>query len=93
MRRSAPIVNPTARASRLLILCLTGCSASPAQNLFGSFFPAWMLCAVAGIVSTICLRQILAALGVSQYVIAPPLTYLSVAVAATLLVWLVGFGH
>jgi len=75
------------------ILALGGCSASPVQNLLGSFFPAWMLCAVAGIASAIVLRQALGVLGISQYLIVPPLTYLCVAVAGTLLVWLVWFGH
>jgi YtcA family len=74
-------------------MCLAGCNASPAQNMFGSFFPAWMLCAAAGIISAICVHLILSMLGVSRYVIAPPLTYLSVAVAVTLLVWLLWFGH
>jgi hypothetical protein len=78
---------------QFVALCLAGCSTSPAQNLLGSFFPAWMLCAVAGIASTVILRQILSALGVNQYLIAPPLTYLGIAVAGTLLVWLLWFGH
>ena len=72
---------------------LAACSASPAQNMFGSFFPAWMLCAAAGIVIAIILRQAFGAVGVNPYLIAPPLTYLSIAVAGTLLVWLLLFGH
>lgn len=76
-----------------MILCLSGCNGSPAQNLFGSFFPAWMLCAVVGVISAISFHQILSVLGISQYIIAPPLTYLSVAVFTTLLVWLLWFGH
>jgi hypothetical protein len=93
MRPAAPVATLAGRGCRWLVLPLAGCSASPAQNMFGSFFPAWMLCAAAGIVITICLRQILSALGVSRYVIAPPLTWLSVAVSGTLLVWLLWFGH
>jgi hypothetical protein len=92
-------MKPTARnatfacpASRLLVLCLAGCNTSPEQNLLGSFFPAWMLCAVVGIISAITFRRILSMLGVSQYVIAPPLTYLSVAVLGTLLAWLLWLG-
>ena len=93
MRPTAPIIIRSSLGGRLLVLCLAGCSASPAQNMFGSFFPAWMLCAAAGIFSAVSLRQILSALGVRQYVIAPPLTYLSIAVSGTLLVWLLWFGH
>jgi YtcA family len=72
---------------------LAGCSTSPSLNLLGSFFPAWMLCAAAGIVIAVILRQVLGTVGVNQYLIAPPLTYLSIAVAGTLLVWLVWFAH
>jgi YtcA family len=79
--------------TQAVILFLTGCSTSPEQNMFGSFFPAWMLCAAAGIVIAVIVRQVLYGLGVNGYLIAPPLTYLSVAVAGTLLVWLLLFGH
>ena len=72
---------------------LAGCSTSPALNILGSFFPAWMLCAAAGIVAAVVVRQALSAFGINQYLIAPPLTYLSIAVAGTLLVCLLWFGH
>jgi ABC-type uncharacterized transport system permease subunit len=80
-------------AEQLAVLSLAGCSTSPAQNMFGSFFPAWMLCAAAGIVIAVLLRLVLSALDVNQYLIAPPLTYFSIAVTGTLLVWLLWFGH
>lgn len=80
-------------ARQAAALCLAGCSTSPAQNMFGSFFPAWMLCTAAGIASAVVLRQLFSAFGVSQYLIAPPLTYLCIAVGGTLLVWLLWFGH
>ena len=80
-------------SAQVAILFLAGCSASPEQNLLGSFFPAWMLCAAAGVVGAVILRQALGALGVDRHLIAPPLTYLCAAVAGTLLVWLLWFGH
>ena len=89
-----PDCNPLKIAAiQLAVLFLADCSTSPAQNMFGSFFPAWMLCAAAGIVIAVILRQAFGALGVNQYLIAPPLTYLSIAVTGTLLVWLLWFGH
>jgi YtcA family len=66
---------------------------SPTLDLFGSYFPAWMLCAVAGILVAVIIRQVLVAAGIGEYVIAPLLTYAGLAVSATLLVWLVWFGH
>jgi len=80
-------------ACQLAAVFLAGCGAAPAQNILGSFFPAWMLCAAAGIVIAILVRQVLRATAVDPYVIAPPLTYLCIAVAGTLAVWLIWFGH
>ena len=66
---------------------------SPTLDLFGSYFPAWMLCAVVGILIAVIIRQVLVVAGIGEYVIAPLLTYAGLAVSATLLVWLVWFGH
>jgi len=87
-RRIHPVL-----AAGLCSTALAGCSASPAQDLLGSFFPAWMLCAGAGILSSVVLRQIISALGIASYLIAPPLTYLAFAISGTLLVWLFWFAH
>jgi len=66
---------------------------SPTLDLFGSYFPAWMLCAVVGILTAVIIRQVLVVAGIGEYVIAPLPTYAGLAVTATLLVWLVWFGH
>jgi len=52
-----------------------------------------MLCAVAGILTAVIIRQALVVSGIGEYVIAPLLTYAGLAVSATLLVWLVWFGN
>jgi hypothetical protein len=66
---------------------------SPTLDLLGSYFPAWMLCAVVGIVATVVIRQVLMIVGVGEYVIAPLLTYFGLALSATWVMWLVMFGH
>ena len=76
-----------------LAATLAGCTKAPAQDLFGSFFPAWMLCAVAGIGGAILLRVVLGLAGVMPFVPAPALTFIAIAVAVTLLVWLLWFGN
>jgi YtcA family len=76
-----------------IALPVAACSYSPTMDLLGSYFPAWMLCAVIGIVASVIFRQILAAAGINDYVVAPLLTYAALAVSATLLVWLFWFGH
>ena len=76
-----------------IVLAVSGCSYSPMQSLFGSYFPAWMLCGAIGIIAAIIIRQILAVAGINEYVVAPLLTYAGLAVSATLLAWLLWFGH
>jgi hypothetical protein len=75
------------------VLPVTACSSAPTMDLLGSYFPAWMLCAVLGVAAAVIIRQILAVAGISDYVVAPLLTYAALAVSATLLAWLVWFGH
>ncbi|MBV8334877.1 MAG: hypothetical protein JO358_05405 [Alphaproteobacteria bacterium] len=74
-------------------LPVAACDYSPTMDLLGSYFPAWMLCAAIGIVAAIIIRQILAVAGINDYVVAPLLTYAGLAVSATLLAWLLWFGH
>ena len=76
-----------------IALPVAACSHSPTMDLLGSYFPAWMLCAVIGIVASVIIRQILAVAGINDYVVAPLLTYAGLAVSATLLAWLLWFGH
>ena len=76
-----------------IVLPIVGCSYSPTLELLGSYFPAWMLCAAIGIVAAVIIRQILAASGIHDYIVAPLLTYAGLAVTATLLAWLLWFGH
>jgi hypothetical protein len=52
-----------------------------------------MLCAVAGVVAAVVIRQVLMIVGVGEYVIAPLLTYVGLALSATWLIWLLMFGH
>ena len=78
---------------RLAPLLASSCSAAPAQDIMGSFFPAWMLCVVIGVAAAACLRLVLGVVGVHGYVVAPLLTYLAAALAVTMLIWLVWFGH
>jgi YtcA family len=76
-----------------IALPVAACSYSPTLDLLGSYFPAWMLCVATGIVAAVIIRQILAVAGINDYVVAPLLTYAGLAVSATLLTWLLWFGH
>ena len=76
-----------------IALPVAACNYAPTMDLFGSYFPAWMLCAAVGIVAAVIIRQILVVAGISEYVIAPLLSYAGLAVSATLLAWPLWFGH
>lgn len=76
-----------------LALGLGGCTRAPLQDVLGSFFPSWMLCATIGAVAAALLRALVGVMGLQQVIPAPMLTYLSFMVAVTFMVWLVFFGH
>jgi hypothetical protein len=78
-------------AGLMLLFALAGCSPAPSQNILGSYFPSWMLCALAGIGMTVIVRQLLGAAGLDKALPAPLLVYLALTSAfafATWLLWL-----
>lgn len=50
---------------------------SPQIDVFGSYFPAWMVCIVVAIVLTVVVRQVLVALNVDAQLRPAGLVYLS----------------
>lgn len=83
-RRSAVILVPAGGSA---------CSQAPAQDVFGSFVPSWLSCAVAGLAAAVLCRFLLKFAGLSDQLFAPPLTYVGIAVAVALAAWLFWFGH
>jgi len=78
-----------ARAAAALLLLAgvaTGCD--PVLNVFGSFFPAWVVCIAAGVLLAIAARQVLARAELEPYLGPPLLVYPSLALLLTLLVWM-----
>lgn len=71
----------------------SACSSAPAQNVFGSFVPSWLSCAVAGLAAAVLCRFIFKFAGLSDQLLAPPLTYVGIAIAVALAIWLFWFGH
>lgn len=70
------------------VLTLGGCTAAPTMNVLGSFFPAWLACAALGVLAAALARLLLGRAGIASHLPLPPLTYLGIAVAATLATWL-----
>ena len=80
--------------SALFILpVLTGCNHVPSQNILGSYFPSWMLCALGGIFLSVLVRQLLARMKVDAFIPARFLVYTALAVGLTFLLWLFWFGN
>jgi YtcA family len=70
-----------------LAVVASGCD--PVLNVFGSFFPAWVVCAVTGIALTLVVRAGFAALGIEAHLGPLVLVYPSLALLLTMLAWLV----
>ncbi len=86
-------------ASAALILflpiCLGGCSAAGASSfdLFGAFFPAWLLCGVVGIAGAVIARVIFVSTRLANTLPYQLAVCAAIGVITALLVWLVGFGR
>jgi YtcA-like protein len=64
----------------------------PSLNVFGTFFPSWMLCALAGIFAAAVAHKVFAVAGIAAELKPPLVVYASVALTVTLLFWLVRYG-
>jgi hypothetical protein len=71
--------------------CVEADAHSPALDVFGSYFPAWMVCSVIGLVITIIVRLLLVGLGLNAHLRPKALVYPCFAIFFTLAVWLVFF--
>ena len=73
----------------LLSSLVSGCSRAPSFDIVGSFFPAWLICLVIGILLTALARWLL--LCQQIVVVWPILVYPSLAALFTFLFWLLFF--
>jgi len=65
----------------------------PSLTIFGAFFPAWMLCALLGIVAAIAARKLFAVAGIGAELRPALLLYPSIALTVTFVLWLTFYGH
>jgi hypothetical protein len=68
---------------------ISGCS--PTWGIGGAYFPAWLVCMVAGLVLALAARYLLIVSGIDRWVRPRVLAYPAIAVAFTLLVYLIFF--
>jgi hypothetical protein len=80
---------PGGRLTALLLISgLCGCSGSPSRNILGSYFPSWMVCALAGLTVALLARAVLKSTGLLAELPVPALVLLAVGCATTFALWL-----
>ena len=72
-------------------LLIAGCSRAPTFNLLGSFFPAWMLCGLIGILLTIAVRIFFVRIKLEQQLKPVLVVYTCLAAFFTFTLWLLFF--
>jgi hypothetical protein len=87
-RRRKIALRYLAGLSLVASLGLVGCSHAPEYSIFGSFFPAWIFCSVGGLVLMAVARVLIARTAIAEYLAAPVLFYLSMAVFLACMLWL-----
>jgi hypothetical protein len=79
-----------------LAILLAGCAGadrSPTIEFSGSYFPAWMICIVCGLVLTSLARLLLIRLKLDSHLWPAPLVYFCLIAIFTILVWLLLFNR
>ena len=66
-------------------------SHSPTVDILGSYFPAWMMCIIAGLILTVVVRAILIGFKLEPHLRFKGLVYVCLAIFWTMAVWLVCF--
>ena len=77
------------------ILAVAGCSSKanpPSVPLFGSYFPAWVICAIGGVVFALVLRAVLVRIRLDEHLPLPPLVYLCLAISGGIGLWFLWSG-
>ena len=68
---------------------VTGCDGAPSRNILGSYFPSWMVCALAGIAAALVARVVLKLTGLLEELPATFVVLLAFACAVDFAIWLI----
>lgn len=79
----------------LLILPLSGCESegAPSLILFGAYFPAWLLCAVVGVLGAVLMRLVMVRFGLSSVLPQQLAICASVGLIVAVALWRLWFGR
>jgi len=89
--RALRLLRPRRTAAGILI-GVAGCGVSPSVNVLGSFFPAWLISIVVGVVLTVVVQQVLVAIDVAADLRPAAVVYPCLVGLLTLATWLMVFG-
>ena len=87
IRRNTPVA---------LMVCATllitsGCRGTPLFNLLGSFFPAWMVCLLAGLILTLLVRWLFRRIDLERDIHPMVVVYPALVTLFTCTIWLLFF--
>ena len=68
---------------------VAGCDGAPSRNILGSYFPSWMVCALAAIALALVARVVLKLTGLLEELPAPLVVLLAFGCAVDFAIWLV----
>jgi hypothetical protein len=88
---TAGLRNRMAGAGAILLLPALGCSRAPTFSILGSFFPAWILCGILGILLTVVARVFLVRTKFEQELSPLIVVYPCLALFFTFSIWLLFF--
>lgn len=66
---------------------------APSQNILGSYFPSWMLCALFGIILAVVVYNIFVKIRINEFIPFRLITYICIATSFTFIIWLMWFGN
>jgi hypothetical protein len=72
----------------IALVSLASCNGAPSRNILGSYFPSWMVCAIAGIAVAGIARAVFKATGILQELPVPFVVFLAIGCSATFALWL-----
>ena len=77
--RRSPVLSAVLRAACAALVIVPGCGQAPSVNILGSFFPAWLISIITGVVLTVLARQVFIATAIAPYLRPATLVYPSLA--------------
>ena len=77
------------RCAILIVSCLTIAGCDPVVEIFGSFFPAWLICLFGGVALTVLSRELLAHIRIEPHLGPLFIVYPCLGIVFTLVFWLI----